>query len=810
MVQNKTKKTVAMIRKRVLSVGNNSATLLVQDTEANGELRVLRRVSVASWSSKEIQGATDIYEKLQSVHIRGLVPIHHVLLQNSFLSVVASYFPDGDAQTYLEDVLTIPLEEKVVLRWMSAIAQVIQLFHRSKLCFYGLKVGRLFVDHTTGGTAEMLVGIPLPAPVYFSQLEEGRKAGMVVDLEYPPEVVKSGTYHPTLSDVWCLGRIGIVLLTANDGHLSSRSVSLRQLIAKMMVAEPTSRFTIDEVVQQLASLAGKVVLGQPQWSAIPSPRKSTGRGETKTSANSSHASTVASVAAAAGATTPKAKASEKTTASAASPPPTSTRTRPNAGVPRPAIGVATAPPDDSESRATSSSPSCDAPLGGAAEPRRGEVRQTRRQKEMTSSALPAPMTSRECASARAGGTRPKEDSWHRRAQEQFEELQRLNASPLKQHIIAEGENDRYYTPRRVGGALETNEHRTRSAGVRQRNKSESPHPHRGSGLLDNNTRMLNEMFAERDGQWRREFPHEMVDSGGHRGDANGRRHFDVQDLQEENLRHVRLETAARQQEMRRHFTEWQRQNKQRLTDSDNLVMEKDGVVIVAPRLTPRPANEPNRRVATPPPLTALANEESDDAVEMDTPWLLPAQPSASRLQKPSSRFASPKNGAAGQRTMSRRGGTPRSSDSRNPTRNTPAAAATRKNEQLRSNHIVSNSTLGRGGEGDEEGAQRRHSGEALAVSTMGWSIDGIRSAIRGVLRNRSLYAEAMEEVNLFLHQQEDVRLSARANEIFTQRLRGLISDERMFDSAASLCSQLVALEGALRMVQEKQATHSTR
>ena len=51
-----------MIRKKVLSIGNNSATLLVQDTEANGALRVLRRVSVAGWSNEDVKMVEESYE----------------------------------------------------------------------------------------------------------------------------------------------------------------------------------------------------------------------------------------------------------------------------------------------------------------------------------------------------------------------------------------------------------------------------------------------------------------------------------------------------------------------------------------------------------------------------------------------------------------------------------------------------------------------------------------------------------------------------------------------------------------------------
>lgn len=45
------------VRKKVLGVGAESTTLLVQDNEANGELRVVRRVNVAKWKQEELSTA---------------------------------------------------------------------------------------------------------------------------------------------------------------------------------------------------------------------------------------------------------------------------------------------------------------------------------------------------------------------------------------------------------------------------------------------------------------------------------------------------------------------------------------------------------------------------------------------------------------------------------------------------------------------------------------------------------------------------------------------------------------------------------
>ena len=87
-------------------------------------------------------------------------------------------------------------------------------------------------------------------------------------------------------------------------------------------------------------------------------------------------------------------------------------------------------------------------------------------------------------------------------------------------------------------------------------------------------------------------------------------------------------------------------------------------------------------------------------------------------------------------------------------------------------------------------------------------MDGIRSALRTLLRNRDLYGDVMQEVAVFVSQQ--ARLSARANEIFMQRLRKLLPEDRLFYGAVPLCAQLVALEGLEQILRNVASAHPSR
>lgn len=762
-----------MIRKKVLSIGNNSATLLVQDTEANGTLCVLRRISVAGWTEDDVKMTEEAYETLRHARLRGFVPIHTVLVHNSFVSVVSSYAPEGDLATYVEEEVDSALEEQTVLRWLCACALSIREMQSHKLYFPGLTADRVFLDHQTGGTAQILLGVPLPLPVYITQMQERRRNGIKMSLDYPPEVLAepNWSFHGTATDVWSLGRLGEVLLTAKGTGLARRSGSTRQLLARMMATEAVKRPSMESVAQSLIAMAGNVKLGQPLW-----PAK---------------------------------------TASAASPPPPAhhpptTHTN-NAAAAQPSpsgASVTSQPPSSSTSSPPPAVPATRAPDG--------------RKMSDAVRGPPSPPPLQEQQLHRDPAPRPAyapDDSWHQRAQQQFEQLQRLNASPQK--LRADGP----VSPR--GGQ--------RAERRRSPAEAKSPSPRRGtrpSGVVDHNTRMLNEMFAEQETA-------QLRDSGGDFTLRRNGQHIveDVQALQADAMRQLKQETAQRQQEMRKHFTEWQRQNNQRYTDAGNaLVMEQDGVVIVAPRPAPPPGSPPPPLRSAPPTATASSSSDkaeethtattttntSDDgrneALHLPLPTVLTsvsrnvaarankprqrtppaASPTHRVLSKPAQPPPSPAaphaNGAAPPSV------TPAAAPIRSVASPRPQAAATAGQlnsvpPQLRRSSDAAPRPTPPPTADSSSGPSRRCSVDPSTLSAVEWSVDGIRSTLRTLLRNRDLYGDVMQEVAMFVSQKEEARLSARANEIFMQRLRSLLKDDRLFFGAVPLCAQLVALEG---------------
>ncbi|KPA85300.1 hypothetical protein ABB37_01636 [Leptomonas pyrrhocoris] len=774
-----------MIRKKVLSIGNNSATLLVQDTEANGALRVLRRISVAGWCEDDVKMAEEACNALRGARLRGFVPIHAVLVQNSFLSVVTSYAPEGDVSTFLEDELDSPLEEQMVLRWLCASALSIREMQAHKLYFPGLTTDRLFLDHQTGGTAQILLGVPLALPVYINQMQERRNNGVNVSLDYPPEVLAQPkwSFHATATDVWCLGRLGEVLLTAKGTGLARRSGSTRQLIARMMAPEPTKRPSMESVAQSLIALAGNVKLGQPLWPAKKASTTSTTAAPTPAApppppAPSSHPPTPL--------TTHQPVSLSASNNSVSNPPPSSSTSSPPPEVPTTRL-------HNSRNKSDTGTP-VHQPPPPPPQP----------QAPVHRDAVPRP-------------AHAPDDSWHQRAQHQFEQLQRLNASPQKVR------NDGQVSPRGP------NADRRRMSVERK-----SPSPRRGvrgSGPLDQNTRMLNEMFAEQEGFFREA-------NGSRPQRRTGQSVEELQQLQADAMRQMKLDTAQRQHEMRRHFTEWQRQNNQRYTEADNaLVMEQDGVMILAPRPT-QPHAQPSIRAAaaTPSPLpsektgdshstppTTVASEDGlNDAAQAPRPAAAtpgPRNASARGSNKPYPktppaasplRRATPKSASSSsfnRTSASAPGGLSsaavplRGSASPRP-QPAPQLSSVpphvRKNSESNIRPVTSLTDNGGNGECSarlDNAATRRGYVDSSMHSAVEWSVDGIRSTLRTLLRNRDLYGDVMQEVAVFVSQKEEARLSARANEVFMYRLRKLLPDDRLFYGAAPLCGQLVALEG---------------
>ncbi|CBZ28536.1 conserved hypothetical protein [Leishmania mexicana MHOM/GT/2001/U1103] len=842
-----------MIRKKVLSIGNNSATLLVQDTEAGGALRVLRRMNVAGWAAEEVSTAVRMYEELHKRRLRGFVPIHTVLIQSSFLSVVASYASEGDVTTLIEEEEHSSLEEASVLRWLCACALAIRQLHLHNLFFPGLTGDRLFLDHHTGGTANLLLGVPLPLPVYYSQLQERKKSGVRVELDYPPEVLaapaahpngggeganhstRSGSgYHPTLSDVWCLGRLGVVLLTAKGTNIARRSGTARQLLSRMMADEPATRPSMESVVQSLVALAGTISLGQPPWPSHPATAPST------TSAQVASASSAPAIAS----RQPHIAASGSTGGSAATVVQSATAENRSAGG---GASKAQCTTKGASSRPPSSTTSSTPPDVPSTRVHNSQRHPAETPATVEHSSPPPPMSAPTPHLDHPGRpTHAPDDSWYRRAGAKFELLQRMNASPPKQHAFIGGGE----TPQGTSRGEHGHHHLRGSTSNLRNTKSPSPRHNSRGGLIDHNTRVLDEIFAEQG---------ELLRKAGIWPLSPRRRVDDAKQFQRETLRQLRLETAARQQEMRKHFTEWQRQNNQRLTDADNVdVIDQDGIVIVAPRSAPpheflpvataAPAAESEEMgagVEPPKSRAQLTEDAQSEASPCQTP--LPASPpppnSTSRPLTPRAKTpAGGSNSAAAVNAYSTRysGNMPRPSHTFLSTQEAygarsagfsalPLRGATSPRlpspppnpvqpYSLRSNdssgHVTSPSS-----DGDDrpmhsaDGGGRsvlKSSTDVGTLSAVEWTIDGIRSTLRALLRNRNLYGETMQEVALFISQPEEARLAARANEIFMKRLRKLLRDDALFFSAVPLCAQLAALEGLEHTLRDSSSGRPSR
>ncbi|CAJ1028833.1 hypothetical protein, conserved [Leishmania lindenbergi] len=844
-----------MIRKKVLSISGNSATLLVQDTEAGGALRVLRRMNVAGWTDAEVSAAVRMYEELHKCRLRGFVPIHTILIQSSFLSVVASYASEGDVTALIEEDEQNSFEEISVLRWLCACALAIRQLHLHNLFFPGLTSDRLLLDHHTGGTANVLLGVPLPLPVYYAQLQERRKSGVRIALDYPPEVLaapaahlrsgegtsnitKGGVgYHPTLSDVWCLGRLGVVLLTARGTNMARRSGSTRQLLSRMMADEPATRPSMESIVQSLVALAGNVSLGQPPWPAEPATTPSTTSAQT----------TPVSPTPAMPSRQPQASAPGSTGWSAVTVAQlTAVENSSIGGGGSKSKGVMKAASQgsapDHPPNTTKSSSSPDVPATHA---HNSQLSSAGAPVALAHSSppppIPAPTPYLDHPSSLASTS---SDSWHRRAGEKFELLQRMNASPPKQHTFRSGEAS-------LGSSRgEHGHHRIRGSTSRLLNrKSLSPRRNSRGGYLDHNTRMLDEMFAEQGGL--------RLQARSWHPSPQGRVE-DPKQFQREALRQLRLETAARQQEMRKHFTEWQRQNNQRLTDADNVeVIDQDGIVIVAPRPAPpheflptataEPAaegGESNSGTESLKPKPQPMEDAQNEAEPRQTPLPASLPPPNSTSRSTTPRTKTPPGGSTSAAAGSAQstwysGNAPRASYLSMSTQAEPGARDTGFSALPLHNPtsprlspppsavqlypLRSSDPSGKGtsppSDGNERPTHRTGGGGRLlwnnstdvgTLSAVEWTVDGIRSTLRMLLRNRDLYGETMQEVALFIRQPEEARLAARANEVFMKRLRELLHDDAVFFGVAPLCAQLAALEGLNNTLRGSSGDHPSR
>lgn len=73
-----------------------------------------------------------------------------------------------------------------------------------------------------------------------------------------------------------------------------------------------------------------------------------------------------------------------------------------------------------------------------------------------------------------------------------------------------------------------------------------------------------------------------------------------------------------------------------------------------------------------------------------------------------------------------------------------------------------------------------------------------------MLHNREMYGNVLATIHRFLDESEEVRSSAHANRQFMTNIRRVVADDHIYNAAAPLCAQLVALEGVSRSIHEMQ------
>lgn len=812
-----------MIRKKVLGIGTNSATLLVADTESDDRsLRVLRRNNTESWPARDIQVAHTFYQDMYMANLAGFVHIHAVLLQDGYLNVVTTFCAGGDLATYLDEEVHDPLPEKQALLWVLVMSLAVEHLQKAHLSFYGLNLNRIYLDGDHGA-AGILLGLPMPPFLYFKQMLDRRKDGVAVQHEYPPEVLEKKYYHATLSDVWHLGRIALQLLSAHT-EISRRSPMARMLLEGMTAPSMEARWSLVKVIDTLRGMVGDVKLPTPQpmeqvssgnllkgvaagiYVATPTTCSSSG---TRLSANHGNIDSGGRVV-----STPLASARSNTSS-----PPTSTTTK--------------------TQRAQASTPNKTRHPQSFHVSKEGDI-------PATITAVRAPFSIQTSSRGEAAPPRPGTGRgsrgdpegnalWHRRAMEQFQELQRLNASP-RRNLSRNGTPGRVQTPRSYLEETELVQNRLDFAwgpadGARQRQASpferraKSPPVLNARGVpLDNNTRMLQKMLGAQQHQpskedrclprsptERRHRQHLQNMPQGNQGDG-GTRQKDIWKHIKAWARHQHQDPGIRLPQKR--TSPARRSSPANKENAVNYVVKTNDVGGKGPNSrVPVTITVPNR----PPPLSLETEQQQQQQrcsvtpVHLNTsrssltcasprrlqpnhpqrlPHSLPPQDpallltSAPPLTVPLLRIPSPTVATTPILPMQQytlpvvpqsRG--PPSPMIRPATPSDPPAAST---TTFRTSSVGLAS-----GVGLKDGA---------LLTTMQWHVDGVRGALRSLLRRQTLYSDAMQIVTNFLARPEEQRLDPHCNEAFMLELRGLFKDPPLFMAASPLCAQLVALE----------------
>ena len=199
-----------MQRKKVLSIGASSATMLVQDTTAN-ELRVLIRFNVSGWEEEDSQCAADLYrvvhraQQPDSVLGRCTLPIYSIAVQNAFINVVCCYAPRGSLHAFLLSALCA-LPPSQCVSWALDIAQGLLAVHALGFPHCHITSGNVFLQED----GHVRLGLPKPKKIFLAKYESDKSA-KDSDPEfaerYPPELLNNNIFLDAASDTWALGRL---------------------------------------------------------------------------------------------------------------------------------------------------------------------------------------------------------------------------------------------------------------------------------------------------------------------------------------------------------------------------------------------------------------------------------------------------------------------------------------------------------------------------------------------------------------------------------------------------------------------------
>ncbi|KAG8343666.1 putative serine/threonine protein kinase [Trypanosoma vivax] len=244
-----------MIQKKVLNMGAECTTILVKDMEAGGSLRVVKKINVSSWKEADIVHAHEVYAAIAESRTAGMLGLKTVTLQGSLMTLVSTFCSGEELRVFIEESVCGPLDEVRVLRWLLCVAKVVQQVHQFPVgnggaCFYGLTPERLFV---IDGGREICVGLPIPRALYFKILAEREARGVVLQREYPPEVLRGQLHYTQASDIWQLGYLSMYLLCVN-ASFTNRSAGVRALTSAMLNPLMRKRPPIEEVVSRLVEL----------------------------------------------------------------------------------------------------------------------------------------------------------------------------------------------------------------------------------------------------------------------------------------------------------------------------------------------------------------------------------------------------------------------------------------------------------------------------------------------------------------------------------------------------------------------------